>query len=64
MSYTKKYDYRREFINLTLSELKDRLTSLQGDFDKWFVHPFGDEEADKVWRKITYVKQRIHKIES
>ena len=52
MSYTKKYDYRREFVDLTLSELKDRLTSLQGDFDKWFIHPFGDEEASRCsgWR--------------
>ena len=62
MSYMKKYDYRREFMNMNLEELKERLISLKAEWDKWFVRPFGDEEADKVWRKITYVKQKIEKL--
>lgn len=63
MSYTKRYDYRREFMDMNLEELKQRLISLQAEWDKWFTNPFGEEQADKVWRKITFVKQKIEKLE-
>lgn len=59
----KRYDYRREFMNMSLEALKKRLISLQAEWDKWFINPFGEEEANRVWRQITYVKQRIKKLE-
>jgi len=59
----KRYDYRREFSNMNLEELKERLISLKAEWDKWFCKPFGDEEADKVWRKISFVKEKIEKLE-
>lgn len=60
----KKYDYRREFMNMDLPELKKRLKSLELEHDKWFIKPFGEEQANKTWRKITHVKQKIQKLES
>jgi hypothetical protein len=50
-------------MEMNLEELKQRLVSLQAEWDKWFANPFGDEQADKVWRNITYVKQKIEKLE-
>lgn len=57
-----RYDYRREFMNMNLEELKERLVSLKAEYDEWFVKPFGEEEADKVYRKISYVERKIEKL--
>ena len=59
----KKYDYRREFMNMNLEELKEILISLKAEWDKWFINPFGEEEANKVWKKIVYVEHKIEKLE-
>lgn len=58
----KRYDYRSEFINMNLEELEEALVSLKADYDKWFIKPFGEEEADKVFKKIKFVERKIEKL--
>ena len=59
----KKFDYRREFMTLTLEQLKDRLPSLQADYDKYFFNPFGEDEAIKRGIILTFVKNKIQTLE-
>ncbi len=59
----KKFDYRREFMSLTLSELKDLIPSLQADYDKYFFNPFSEDEATKRGRVLTFVKNKIKSLE-
>ncbi len=64
MSYTKKNDYRRQFKNMNLQELKDILPHLQKDYDKWFILDISDnmEIANKSYRTLLYVKNKINKL--
>jgi len=59
----KKFDYRREFMTLTLSQLKDLVPSLQADYDKFFFNPFAEDEAIKRGRVLTFVKNKIQTLE-
>ena len=57
-----RYEYRREFMNMNLEELKERLVSLKAEYDELFIKPFGEEETDNVFRKISYVERKIEKL--
>tara|TARA_R110000782_G_scaffold254370_1_gene342718 strand:- start:36 stop:230 length:195 start_codon:yes stop_codon:yes gene_type:complete len=60
----KRYDYRREFMHMNSEELTKRLISLKAEYDKWFVKAFADEQANAVWRQISYVERKIEKLKS
>tara|TARA_R110002167_G_scaffold114618_1_gene288517 strand:- start:267 stop:476 length:210 start_codon:yes stop_codon:yes gene_type:complete len=59
----KKFDYRREFMTLTIDQLKDLVPSLQADYDKFFFNPFSEAEAIKRGRVLTFVKNKIQSLE-
>ena len=60
----KKFDYRREFMSLTLKELQELVPCLQDDYDKFFFNPFTENEAIKRGRVLTYVKNKIQALEN
>ena len=61
MSNLKRYDYRTRFKNMSLQELKDILSHLQEDYDKWFISLM-DDEMIKSRRTLFYVKRKINKL--
>ena len=61
-TYTKSYDYRTELTKLNLSELKEKLITLELEWDKWFCMAFAEEQEAKVLKQIGYVNNRIKKI--
>jgi len=62
MKNTRAYDYRTGLTKLNLSELKDKLITLELEWDKWFCMAFAEEQEAKVLKQIGYVKERIDKL--
>ena len=62
MKNTRAYDYRTGITKLSLCELKDKLITLELEWDKWFCMAFAEEQEAKVLKQIGYVKERIDKL--
>jgi len=62
MKNTRAYDHRTGITNLNLSELKDKLITLELEWDKWFCLAFAEEQEAKVLKQIEYIKERIDKL--
>ena len=56
------YDYRTGITKLSLPELKEKLNTLELEWDKWFCMAFAEEQEAKVLKQIGYVKNRIEKL--
>ena len=62
MTSTRQYDYRTGITKLNLKELKEKLNTLELEWDKWFCMAFAEEQEAKVLKQIGYVKERIEKL--
>lgn len=60
----KRYDYRRQYLDLSLEELKKRLEYMHEKWLHYFASPYCDELADEKWRHVSYLKNRIAGLES
>ena len=62
MKNTRAYDYRTGITKLNLEQLKEKLNTLELEWDKWFCMAFAEEQEAKVLKQIGYVKERIEKL--
>ena len=57
-------DYRREFKDMDLSQLKIALKDWQERWDKAFINPFGERSEKKCWKRVSFLKEKIERVEN
>jgi hypothetical protein len=61
---TTRFDYRRQYKNMSIEQLKEQMVYNKAQYDKYFIKVGGTELANEYYKIYSYLKSKIEKKEN